>query len=97
MSSELFQMIGHALAPLSAQADMKLHWTQLPMNDCGWCLHLGYSRSGDPFDDGTVGVERIILNTGQRDINLQPAELDADTWNACGDQCLTDWQTEVQS
>ena len=93
----MIDSILHATAALDAPmpADRDLHWTEFQLNDCGWCLHLGYSRDGDPFDDGIVRLVRIVLNTGQRDVSLTAADLDANTYSCCVDQCLTDWQTEV--
>jgi hypothetical protein len=95
MSSELFQMIGHALAPLSAQADMKLHWTEYDL-EYGWCLHLGYSASGDPDDDGDISISRVILNTGQREVTLAAADLDSATWFGCEEACREDWRKSYE-
>jgi hypothetical protein len=106
MSSELFHLIGHALRPLDTMAQRDkpkpkpvpapTHWSEFTLEDAGWCLHLGYTASGDPADDGDIRIVRIILNTGQRDISLAPADLDRDTFFACEEQCREEWRASYE-
>ena len=70
-------------------------WSEFTLEDAGWCLHLGYDASGDPFDDGDITIRKIVLNTGQRDIDLTAADLDKDTFFACEEQCREEWRAEL--
>ena len=79
--------------PQPRPAPVPTHWSQpFPLNDCGWFLELGFTTEGDPFDDGDITIRKIVLNTGQRDIDLTAADLDKDTFFACEEQCGEEWR-----
>jgi hypothetical protein len=80
----------HATAPLD---DAGLRWTEMPLEDGGWCLHLGYVASGDPEDDGVVILRRIVLNTGQREVSLTYADLDRDLYYSAEEACREHWRS----
>ncbi len=111
--SDLFNILGHALAPLDTMAqrdkplqnpsapgptpvEPDLRWCKFPLNERGWCLHLGYTTSGDPFDDGDVDLRRIVLNTGYRNVKMWHPDLDNETWLAALEHCREDWQKSYE-
>ncbi len=105
MTAELFDLVSHALRPVDvmnqrskprAARDAALRWAEFPLNERGWCLHLGYAFAGDPDDDGDITIHKIVLNTGQRDIDLTPADLDGDTFFACEEQCREEWRASYE-
>jgi hypothetical protein len=93
-----FDIVDHALKPLATPAPVApTHWSEFTLEDAGWCLHLGYTVAGDPHDDGEITIRKIVLNTGQRDIDLTPADLDRDTFFACEEQCREEWRTSYEA
>ncbi len=72
------------------------HRSDFTLNDCGWVLVLGYTVAGDPHDDGDITIRKIVLNTGQQDVELAAADLDRDTWLACEEQCREEWRASYE-
>ena len=76
--------------------DSALHWAEFPLNERGWCLHLGYTFAGDPDDDGDIEIVKILLNTGYQGISLTHLDLDKDTFFACEEQCRDEWRKSCE-
>ena len=87
----------HGLEALqsSRPGDMALRWTEYAL-EYGWTLHLGYSTAGDVYDDGDISIRRVILNTGQREVDLAAADLDSATWFGCEETCREDWRKSYE-
>jgi hypothetical protein len=68
--------------------DAQLRWCVFPLNDSGWTVQLGYTVDNAEPDAPLVDVERYVLQTDHRDIDLTRADFDKDTGAAMDDWCL---------